>query len=209
MVLFTFFSSLELTGNSSSQEDSSRLLARLMRSSGGLIRPYCKPILSILLVKLNDNNPRVRSYVLSTMGELARASGRDLCPHIDVIMNYIIDTLHDQVSVRKRQTAIRSLGQLARATGKLLHSFLFVYYNFFNPYYSGFVIDPFHRHPELLGILLNEMKRQGNVSYEIELMKVLGILGALDPDVYRQELLRLRNVSSLLKCSCNMLTLSL
>lgn len=88
------------------------------------MRPYVGPLLAALEAKLHDNNPRVRSYVLSTIGELARASGRDLCSHIDLIMNYIIDTLNGQVSIRKRQTAIRCLGQLARATGISILSLL-------------------------------------------------------------------------------------
>ena len=43
------------------------------------------------------------------------------------------------------------------------------------------VIDPYLKYPNLLGILINFLKTEQQLSIRRETMKVLGILGALDP----------------------------
>jgi FKBP12-rapamycin complex-associated protein len=43
------------------------------------------------------------------------------------------------------------------------------------------VIEPFTKYPKLLDILINEIKTEQGSSVRQEVVKVLGILGALDP----------------------------
>jgi len=45
----------------------------------------------------------------------------------------------------------------------------------------GYVIEPFIKYPKLLDILINEIKTEQGSSVRQEVVKVLGILGALDP----------------------------
>lgn len=46
------------------------------------------------------------------------------------------------------------------------------------------MIEPFKEYPELMEWLLGEVKTQQQKTFRMELLRVLGILGALDPDVY-------------------------
>jgi FKBP12-rapamycin complex-associated protein len=46
---------------------------------------------------------------------------------------------------------------------------------------AGYVIEPFVKYPKLLEILINEIKTEQGASIRREVVKVLGILGALDP----------------------------
>lgn len=84
-----------------------------------------------------------------------------MSPHVDMLLPLIIETLQDQSSSSKREVALRTLGQLASST--------------------GYVIEPLIKHPKLLDILLGEIITEQIPAIRTEVLKVLGILGALDP----------------------------
>lgn len=81
--------------------------------------------------------------------------------HLEELLPLIIETLQDQSSVTKREVALRTLGQLTKST--------------------GYVITPFKNYPNLLDILLNIIKSERTPTIRQEVIKVLGILGAMDP----------------------------
>jgi FKBP12-rapamycin complex-associated protein len=174
----------EFSGDSRNKEESARLLGHLIRPSQRLIKPYVEPILTALLPKLKDSNPRVASCVLATLGELAIVGGEDMRPHISQLLPLIIDTLQDQSSVVKREVALRTLGQLAESAGTQ-HRYHLTFLPFRVPTrvpcVVGYVIEPFIKYPKLLDILINEIKTEQGSSVRQEVVKVLGILGALDP----------------------------
>ena len=84
-----------------------------------------------------------------------------MIPYIPELMPLIIETLQDQSSPAKRDAALRTLGQLASN--------------------SGYVIEPYLEYPNLLTILVNIVKTEQNTSLRKETIKLMGILGALDP----------------------------
>ncbi|EGG15157.1 protein kinase [Cavenderia fasciculata] len=159
--LIQLLTELEFSGDSRNKEESARLLGHLIGASEKLIKPYVEPILKALLPKLRDSNPRVASCVLAALGELSVVGGDEMSQHIDQLLPLIIDTLQDQSSTSKREVALKTLGQLASST--------------------GYVIRPFAKYPMLLDILLNAIKTERIASIRREVIKVLGILGALDP----------------------------
>ncbi|EFA77745.1 protein kinase [Heterostelium album PN500] len=159
--LIQLLTELEFSGDSRNKEESARLLGHLIGASEKLIKPYVEPILKALLPKLRDSNPRVASCVLAALGELSVVGGEEMSQHIDQLLPLIIDTLQDQSSTSKREVALKTLGQLASST--------------------GYVIKPFAKYPTLLDILLNAIKTERNSNIRREVIKVLGILGALDP----------------------------
>ncbi|KAF2071336.1 hypothetical protein CYY_007349 [Polysphondylium violaceum] len=159
--LIQLLTELEFSGDGRNKEESARLLGHLIGASERLIKPYVEPILKALLPKLRDNNPRVASCVLAALGELSIVGGEEMIQHIDQLVPLIIDTLQDQSSTSKREVALKTLGQLASST--------------------GYVIKPFSKYPMLLDILLNAIKTERIGSIRREVIKVLGILGSLDP----------------------------
>ena len=147
-------------------EESAKLLGHLIRSARRLIQPYVAPMLRALLPKLSDRSSRVASCVLAALGELSVVGGDALRPHLDVLLPMIIETLQDQSSTAKRQVALHTLGQLAAN--------------------CAFVIEPFVRYPRLLDILLGLVKAETQPAIRLEVLRVLGILGALDPYRHKQ-----------------------
>lgn len=119
----------------------------------------------------------VAANVLMCLGELACVGGEESMPHVPELMQVIMSRLSDP-SVLKRNAALHTLGQLCSST--------------------GYVIAPLVEHPQLLPLLGRILKTETTQMVRREVVKVIGILGALDP--YR------RKVIVLFSCSLQHLT---
>ena len=86
-------------------------------------------------------------------------------PHVPDLMQVIIAKLADP-SLQKRDAALHTLGQLCSST--------------------GYVIQPLVEYPQLLQILSRILRTELSQVVRREVIKVLGILGALDP--YRRKI---------------------
>ncbi|GAA5970883.1 hypothetical protein JCM11641_004492 [Rhodosporidiobolus odoratus] len=159
--LIQLLTELEYSTSSRSKEEASTLLGLLVGASQRLTRPYVVPMLNVLLPKSRDNSPAVAASIMTTLGELASVGGEDLLVQLDPLMSLILDTLHDQASTPKRESALRTLGQLSS--------------------YAGYVIDPYLDHPSLLGLLIGLLKTEPGQHTRREIIRVMGTLGALDP----------------------------
>lgn len=118
-------------------------------------------MLNVLLPKSRDSSPSVASSILTTLGELSRVGGEDILPQLKELMLLILETLHDQSSSLKRDAALKTLGLISSN--------------------SGYVIEPYLDHPDLLGLLIGLLKTEQSLNTRREVVRVMGILGALDP----------------------------
>lgn len=142
------------------------MLTLLVGATQRLIKPYALPMLSVLLQKANDNNPTVAANVLMCLGELVCVGAEDAMPHVPDLMQVIITRLSDP-SLIKRDAALHTLGQVCSST--------------------GYVIAPLIDYPQLLPLLARILRTEVSQLVRREVVKVLGILGALDP--YRRKVL--------------------
>lgn len=101
------------------------------------------------------------------LGELASVGGEDVLPHVPALMDVIIARLSDPAIV-KRDAALHTLGQVCSNT--------------------GYVITPLVDYPQLLPVLSRILRAETSQSVRREVIKVLGLLGALDP--YRRKVSR-------------------
>ncbi|KAI9833190.1 MAG: hypothetical protein M1819_003813 [Sarea resinae] len=165
-VLIQILTELEYSNVPRNKEESARLLSLFVANSTKLIKPYVDPMITVLLPKAKDPNAGVASTVLKAIGELSTVGGEDMLPYIPELMPTIIEALQDLSSQMKREAALRTLGQLASN--------------------AGYVIDPYTDHPQLLSILMNIVKTEQPGSLRKETIKLMGILGALDPYKHQQ-----------------------
>jgi FKBP12-rapamycin complex-associated protein len=114
-----------------------------------------------LITKAHDPSPAVAANVLIALGELACVGGEDVLHHVPQLMSIILDILEDPSVPIKRDAALVALGQICSST--------------------GYVIQPLIDHPQLLGYLGKILKAEQSPPTRREVMKLLGILGALDP----------------------------
>ncbi|KAM1650754.1 hypothetical protein ACFXTH_003293 [Malus domestica] len=153
------------------REESAKLLGCLIRNCERLILPYIAPIHKALVARLNDGtgvnaNNGIISGVLVTVGDLARVGGFAMRKYIPELMPLIVDALLDGAAVTKREVAVATLGQVVQST--------------------GYVITPYNEYPLLLGLLLKLLNGELAWSTRREVLKVLGIMGALDPHVHKR-----------------------
>ncbi|XP_073283360.1 serine/threonine-protein kinase TOR-like [Primulina huaijiensis] len=91
--------------------------------------------------------------------------------YIPELMPLIVEALLDGSSVMKREVAVTTLGQVVQST--------------------GYVITPYNEYPQLLGLLLKLLNGELAWSTRREVLKVIGIMGALDPHAHRRNQLSL------------------
>uniref|UniRef100_A0A8H7N8N9 Serine/threonine-protein kinase mTOR domain-containing protein n=1 Tax=Bionectria ochroleuca TaxID=29856 RepID=A0A8H7N8N9_BIOOC len=165
--LIQMLTELEFSDVARSKEESAKLLSLLVQNAQSLIKPYVEPMISVLLPKASDPSPSVAATILKAIGELATVGGEDMLPYKDKLMPIIINALQDQSSNNKREAALHALGQLASN--------------------SGYVIAPYLEYPQLLELLQNIIRTEGHVvRLRQETIKLMGILGALDPYKHQQ-----------------------
>ncbi|XP_034918587.1 serine/threonine-protein kinase TOR isoform X1 [Populus alba] len=153
------------------REESAKLLGCLIRNCEQLVLPYIAPIHKALVARLlegtgvNANNGII-SGVLVTVGDLARVGGFAMRQYISELMPLIVEALLDGAAATKREVAVATLGQVVQST--------------------GYVITPYIEYPQLLGLLLKLLNSELGWSTRREVLKVLGIMGALDPHVHKR-----------------------
>ncbi|XP_059613044.1 serine/threonine-protein kinase Tor [Phlebotomus argentipes] len=163
--LVQLLTELEHSGMSRNKEQSARMLDHLIVNTPKIISAYMRPILGILVPKLKepDSNPGVVLNVLRAIGDLAEVNGGscEMEKWADELLTILLDLLSDSGSPDKRGVALWTLGQLVGATGR--------------------VVTPYYKYPFLIDILINFLKTEQQPSIRRETIKVLGLLGALDP----------------------------
>ncbi|KAL5537169.1 TOR1 [Sanghuangporus sanghuang] len=158
--LIQLLTELEYSTVIRAREECTKLLSLLINAMQRLIKPYAVSMLVALLPKANDPNPTVSANILACIGELACVGADDVLPLVPRLMETILKRLTDPVPV-KRDAALRALGQVSSST--------------------GYVIQPLVDHPELFQILGRILKTDAAPPVRREVIKVLGILGAIDP----------------------------
>ncbi|XP_016968569.1 serine/threonine-protein kinase Tor [Drosophila biarmipes] len=156
---------LKYSGMSRNKEQSAKMLDHLVISTPRLISSYMNPILKALVPKLHEpeSNPGVILNVLRTIGDLAEVNGGsdEMELWADDLLSILLEMLGDAGSPDKRGVALWTLGQLISATGR--------------------VVSPYHKYPVLIDILINFLKTEQRRSIRRETIRVLGLLGAMDP----------------------------
>jgi FKBP12-rapamycin complex-associated protein len=165
-VLLQLLTEIRYANSPRNKEESARLISHLVQASNDLIRPYVDPMVQTLMPKAQDPNPEVASTCLRAIGDIATVGGEDMRQYVPDLMRIIIDNLQDLGSDSRRFAALRALGQLATN--------------------AGYVIEPYYDYPELLNILVNIVRMEPEGELRRETVKLMGTLGALDPDEHQK-----------------------
>lgn len=165
-LLVNLLTGLGFANTARQKEETAQLISLFVSNATKLIRSYVDPMVTALLPKSTDTNPGVAAVTLKAVGELANVGGREMRRYLPQIMPIILDSLQDLSSHTKREAALKTLGQLAGN--------------------SGYVIEPYVEYPHLLDVLINIIKTEPTGALRKETIKLVGVLGALDPYKYQQ-----------------------
>lgn len=169
--LHQLLSELQYSDDGLGKEQSALALSQLIAGSKHLTQPYTLSIFNSLIGLVADQDTRVAAQIMEALGQLSRVS--NMSAHVDTLLPIIIDTLQDQSSQSKRRAALETLGHLVQNT--------------------GYVITPLLKYPKLLDICATIIRTENTYNdMKYQVIKVLGILGALDPDKQRQSALRVQ-----------------
>ncbi|CCK68465.1 phosphatidylinositol kinase-related protein kinase TOR1 KNAG_0B00160 [Huiozyma naganishii CBS 8797] len=147
-------------------EECLTMLYTLISSTKEITKPYIDPILTILILKMQDISSSVSATALKAVGELSIVGAKDMLGYLKELMPLIINALRDQSNSYKRNAALKAFGQLSSS--------------------SGYVIDPFLDFPEILTVLINILKSEATQNVKRETVRLIGTLGALDPYKHRE-----------------------
>ncbi|KIW48583.1 uncharacterized protein PV06_01155 [Exophiala oligosperma] len=165
-LLVSLLTGLGYSNTAKQKEESARLISLFVSNATSLVKTYVEAMVSALLPKATDLNPGVASTTIKALGDLTSVGGEEMAQHIPELMPIIIDALQDLGSHEKRDAAMKTLSSLAVN--------------------SQYVIDPYTEYPELLGILINLIKTEAHGELRTDAIKLVGVLGALDPYKYQQ-----------------------
>jgi phosphatidylinositol kinase/protein kinase (PI-3 family) len=159
----------EMTSNAENKliEESVTMLCNFMKFPK--FHFLVKPVMSTLLnsLPLYKIDVRTTTAALETVGELSLVLHYDLLPYADTLLPVVITNMFDLSSIRKQEVAVRTLGQYVKST--------------------GLVVRPYLQYPQLLPKMLDLLcHNSANKPYSLrmEILRTLGLLGALEPQRY-------------------------
>ncbi|KAE8201307.1 hypothetical protein CF336_g251, partial [Tilletia laevis] len=168
--LIQLLTELEYSSASRKKEQAAKLLTELLKSSQHLVKSYAIPMLHVLLPKAKDEDPGVAARVIECLGELAKVGGEDLSGSVNDLLALSVDQLNANMgvgNVAKRDAALRTLGLVVSN--------------------CGYEENPYLQYRTLLGNFIKILRTEQTASVRRETIRVMGVLGALDP--YRYKLL--------------------
>lgn len=147
-----------------SKENAIRLLAALMTSTHAVVDKLVADMIEVLLGCSRDDSSVMIEHILICIGELSAMDDFEaVTTHLKEVMTLILTALEGDPQVRS--AALDCLGSLATNT--------------------GYVITPIEEYPQLLPLLHSMLKREQSVGLRQRVIKIIGLLGALDPDRYQ------------------------
>jgi len=162
-ILLNYLNELRYSGMPRNKEQAAKMLGQLFAHAPMLMRAYTEPVINEFISQLQDANnaPNATKSVLEAVGLQAKVSGEEIKPHVDKLLVLLLKTVEEPGSESERDMALWTLGQLIENT--------------------GFVIEPYWKHPKLLDILLDLVRKEQAPSVRKKAIRALGLLGAIDP----------------------------
>ena len=163
---------LQLQSDTNSKEHAAWLLSEFLRVDAlhCLVRPFMRTIVDVLPLR---DKARLATVALEALGELCLVMREKMMPYFQRLMPVILENIQDQSSTLKREVSLRTLGRLVSSTGN--------------------VVKPYLEYPNLLLRILSVLREGGNQPWSLrtEVLRTIGLLGALDP--YRYDVLQSYN----------------
>lgn len=175
---------LQYSESARNKEQSLRMINNIITHAPRITRQFVDTILKVLIPKLKESGSSsiMISTIFKAIGDLAEINGGGtaLKEWLPELMAIQLDILSDPNQPEKRSVALWSFGQVMSAVGH--------------------VITPYSEYPNLMDMLLNFLKSEQNSRDRRETIRVLGLLGALDPYRHRvnQGLIDFQTISTLI-----------
>ncbi|XP_045537112.1 serine/threonine-protein kinase Tor [Papilio machaon] len=175
---------LQHSESTRNKEQSLRMVNNIISHAPRITRQLVDTILKVLVPKLREEtgNSAMILTILKAIGDLAEINGggNSLTQWLPEVISIQLEILADPNQIEKRSVALWSFGQVISAI--------------------GYVVTPYMEYPHLMDMLLNFLKTEQQTRDRTETIRVLGLLGALDPYKHRvnQGLIDFQTMSTLI-----------
>ncbi|CAD5206660.1 unnamed protein product [Bursaphelenchus okinawaensis] len=158
---------LSVSGISKNEVHAAKIVCQLSRCAPNFVSTFMNALLMALVphLRVDGKSAEVTVNVLNAISELALIGGLDVVRATPRLIPAFVSYLQDSTSLHRREAALRALGNLCQS--------------------SAYVVEPYKDHPQLLDVLLKLLKTELSASMRRLTMKVLGIVGALDPYTHK------------------------
>ncbi|RNA43682.1 serine threonine- kinase mTOR isoform X2, partial [Brachionus plicatilis] len=171
-ILTQLITEVDIYSDIGQKEKSVRLIGHLLSHAPRLVNLYAKKLLDVLNAKLGEFRHDVpfASSIVTVVGQLASQSGAETIQHFDTVIPFLIESMQDFYYIQLKHTSLWALGQIIGNT--------------------GYVIEPYKKYPNLLDILLGFLQTETSTQIRHETIRILGLLGAIDPFEYKKTLIK-------------------
>eukprot|EP01062_Namystynia_karyoxenos_P028013 TRINITY_DN2131_c0_g1_i1.p1 TRINITY_DN2131_c0_g1~~TRINITY_DN2131_c0_g1_i1.p1 ORF type:complete len:2623 (+),score=1020.62 TRINITY_DN2131_c0_g1_i1:162-7871(+) len=181
--LLQLLNTLEYSVDLRSQEEALRTFTKLITAAPLTLRMYTQSIVETLKMRMPElmEESGVAVAFLDALAATSEAVGEDMAAYLNDFLPVVIGVLHDKSSRTKLTAALRALGSLVQ--------------------FTGYVVKPYEQYPELLPLLFSVLRADADPGADSdptakrEAVRVLGIIGALDP--YRRNMQLLESNATL------------
>ena len=182
-ILTQLITEVDIYSDISQKEKSVRLIGHLLSHAPRLVNLYAKKLLDVLNAKLSEFRHDVpfASSIVTVVGQLASQSGAETIQHFDTVIPFLIESMQDFYYIKLKHTSLWALGQIIGN--------------------NGYVIEPYKKYPNLLDILLGFLQTETSTQIRHETIRILGLLGAIDPFEYKKTLIKTKQEDLLFTAS--------
>ena len=174
-LLMRLISEIRGSADDRSKEEAALMMCNFLRASP--LHSIVKPFVGTLIRTLPLNaDIRLTTASLEAIGELCMMVREDVLPYGDQLLPQIISSMYDPSSRRKQEMAVKTLGQLVSATGQ--------------------VVKPYLQYPQLLPRALDLLFKNVSTTpwtLRMQVLRTVGLLGALEPYKYSLIVAHLQN----------------
>lgn len=186
------FAFLTSAGNFGQRENAAYMLSLLLKNFSPLLKPYTTPIITTLIstlkaTKVPSNIAHHCIYGIlsctcsfftppSAVGNLVVHTGRELRDFTKELIIIVRENFQDRKPSKKRAAALDTLGKLISCTCRIIL--------LLTRTGTGYAVDPLETYPTLLDLLFEKIET-ATPHERSKLLRLLGIIGAVDPYRYK------------------------
>ncbi|KRX06463.1 Armadillo-type fold [Pseudocohnilembus persalinus] len=171
-ILFQYLSQLTLyeMQNEGQVIDLINLLTCFIKHGSHIVKPHAESIASILIQHLKD--PTVSGHLIPSLlkcfSQLTALGEPQVMVYLHEIIPIILQAVQDKSYTVKREAAVKSLVEICKNV--------------------GYVIMPYYRYPQIMGIILGLLKNETSKEIRYECLRMIGCMDNMVSKTFSQDL---------------------
>lgn len=143
------------------RDDSAKLLYKILLWDEAFVIPYAEALLENIIKKIKDKQVSFSESMLNCIGHLSSIKPECITNRLEILLNTLSDLIQDQSSAVRRKAALSALSAIFRKVDR--------------------ENVPRDRFSSILLLLISIIKNELDHSVRKEAIRLMGVIGAIDP----------------------------